>query len=75
LDVGDTVNAVEVCHVLLLRLYEAPLVAEAVKVTDWPLQIAAVAGVKDTAGSAFTVTSAALAFVAEHPAVVFTYSV
>jgi hypothetical protein len=54
-------------------LYEAPLVAEAVNVIDWPLQIAAVAGVKDTAGNALTVTSAALALVAEHPAAVFTY--
>jgi hypothetical protein len=73
---GVTLNAVEVCHVLLSILYDAPPVADAVNVEDWPLQIAVRLAVSDkSVGNTFTVTTAAFDFVAEHPAGVFTYNV
>jgi hypothetical protein len=56
LAVGVTLNVVAVCHEELSLLYDAPLVADAVNVEDWPLQIVVGLAVSDKlVGTAFTV--------------------
>jgi hypothetical protein len=73
---GVILNDVEVCQLVLSILYDAPLVADAVNVEDWPLQIDVGLAVSDKlVGTAFTVTAAAFNADAEQPAAVFTYNV